>query len=248
MPTKRRLKKGRKSHSAMPTSALWKQLERFQALSMRMAGYLHQVKTPLHVIQSQVELLLDSPKFSVEDKASLQMIMQNAERLGAQTRSLLDLARGTQQVLRPESLSPLLDEICHAVQADCRKKNITFEKNLTTEAAVLMDAVTLHGALHNLVNNAIEALPVGGALRIRASDDAARGHVVVQIEDSGPGMSPKALEKLQTPFQTSKADGTGLGVYIARHIFKQHKASMKYASVVGKGTTVTVDFPVAKAA
>src|SRR5438270_493791 len=86
------------------SAALRRSLERFQTMGLRMAGFIHQFKTPLHVIQSQTELLLEDASLSPQTRASLQMIHQNAGRLTAQTQSLLDLARGTSQKMRIASL------------------------------------------------------------------------------------------------------------------------------------------------
>lgn len=245
---KRLVNKGKTAERDKLTPAAWNQLERFQALSMRMAGFLHQVKTPLHVLQSQAELLLESPRLSLDEKKSMEMILHNAERVATQTRTLLDLAKGVRQSLETAPLNPLLEEICHSVLSDCRKKNIALETKLESISPVLMDAVTLQGALHNLVANAIEALPIGGALRVVSEEVPAKSRIRVEIHDDGPGLSAKSMQQIQKPFQTSKSEGTGLGLFIAKHIFSQHKASFKFESEEGKGTTVTVEFPVAKAA
>lgn len=243
---KRQVNKGKTARRDKLTPDLWNQLERFQALSMRMAGYLHQVKTPLHVIQSQAEFLLDTPGLSESVRASLQMIMQNAERMGRQTGSLLDLAKGIRASLETASIGPIIAEICHSVQSDCRKKNISFETQLDASAPVLMDSVTLQGAIHNLVNNAIEALPEGGQLRVISASDP--DHVHIRVEDSGPGLTREQLKKIQSPFHTTKKDGTGLGLFIARQIVKEHKGTLTFESQPGRGTTVTVELPVARAA
>jgi LysM repeat protein/anti-sigma regulatory factor (Ser/Thr protein kinase) len=111
-----------------------------------------------------------------------------------------------------------------------------------------MDVLSLEGALHNLVNNAIEAMPKGGVLRIRTLETPDRRRVGIEIKDSGMGMNPQTLRRvLQAPFQTTKKTGTGLGLYIAKYIFRRHKALLQWKSQPGKGTTVTVLFPKANA-
>lgn len=224
--------------------AQWAALERFNAMALRMAGFLHQFKTPLHVIQSQAEMLLDDATLSPNTRRSLEMIQQNAVRLETQTRTMLEAARGKGSMGQIQPVEKLVEEICLAAAADCRQRKITLQKDILVTSPIRMDSVALEGALHNLVNNAIEAMPDGGTLRIKTFEAADLRHVGVEIQDTGGGMSREQMARLQKPFQTTKADGHGLGVYIARHIFKRHHASMRWHSEPGVGTTVTVLFPV----
>src|SRR5262245_51893814 len=94
-PMKRSLNKGRRrSRYRSANSSLWRELERFHAMRLRLAGFLHQFKTLFHVIQSQAELLLDEPALSAQTRQSLELICQNAERLASQTKTMLDAAKG----------------------------------------------------------------------------------------------------------------------------------------------------------
>jgi len=228
-------------------SSLWKSIERFYAAGLRMAGFLHQFKTPLHVIQSQTELLLEDAALSPQTRGSLDLIQKSVGRLAAQTQSILDLSRGTSESIQVAPLGPLVEEICQAAQTDCRKKDVTIETYVVETAPIRMDRISLEGALHNLVNNAIEAMPKGGMLKITTFDRTGSQQTGVRIEDTGPGMDRQTLRKiLQTPFQTSKSNGTGLGIYITRHILRRHRASMKWESKPGVGTKVTILFPAHK--
>lgn len=241
-------RKAKKTKSSLRYGAsqrrMWSALERFNTVGLRMAGFLHQFKTPLHVIQSQAEFLLDDPGLSPALRQSLVKIKQNAERLSGQTQTMLDAARGVRSGTEVCSVEKLVEEICSAAEADCRKQRISLQKDILVTSPIRMESVALEGAIHNLVNNAIEAMPEGGTLRIKTFEAADLHHVGVEIQDTGSGMSREALARLRQPFQTTKARGAGLGVFIARHIFKRHRASIRWESEPGVGTTVTVLFPV----
>ena len=216
-------------------------------MGLRFAGFLHQFKTPLHVIQSQTELLLDDAStLSSNLRQSLEIIQQNAVRLTSQTQAMMQAAKGTQNGTEICSVEKLLEEICHAAETDCRKRNIAMEKDILVTSPIRMDTVALEGALHNLVNNAIEAMPTGGILRIKTYEAMDLNHVGVEIQDNGAGMSREELARIRKPLQTSKKQGTGLGVYITRHILKRHHASVRWQSKPGEGTKVTILFPVVK--
>jgi signal transduction histidine kinase len=227
---------------------IWRSLERFHTMGLRLAGFLHQFKTPLHVIQSQAELLLDDAALSPTLRQSLEIIQQNAERLATQTQTMMDAASGRQNSLEIIPVERLMEDICHAVQTDCRKRNISIEKDILVTSPIRMEPVALEGALHNLVNNAIEAMPTGGVLKIKTFEALDLAHVGVEITDTGAGMSRRDLIRIKKPFQTTKSRGTGLGVYITRHILRRHHASVRWQSKPGEGTKVTLIFPVGKAA
>src|SRR5437762_1762338 len=123
---KRHVNKGKRHfRDKALTAAFWQRLERFNALGIRTAGFLHQLKTPLHVIQSQTEFLLEDSALSAPTRGSLSMILQNAERMAAQTREILRWARGDGFAKHSLPLVPLLDEICLFAGTACRKKGIT---------------------------------------------------------------------------------------------------------------------------
>jgi len=138
-------------------------LERFHTVGLRLAGFLHQFKTPLHVIQSQAELLLEDENLSQPVRQSLQLIHQNAARLAAQAQIMMEAARGTQNGTDIAPVEKIMEEIYQAARTECRKRNIAIEKEISATSPIRMEPVALEGALHNLVNNAIEAMPAGGS-------------------------------------------------------------------------------------
>jgi len=252
---KRALNKGRRHFRYPPAgrpvlinSRKWRTVERFHTMGLRLAGFLHQFKTPLHVIQSQAELLLDDALLPPNLRQSLEIIQQNAGRLATQTQTMMEAARGTSDGLEMVPVERLMEDICQAVQIDCRKRNISLEKTILVTSPIRMEWVALEGAIHNLVNNAIEAMPTGGVLKIKTFEASDLAHVGVEIQDTGAGMSRQELVRIRKPFQTTKSRGTGLGVYITRHILRRHHASVRWQSKPGEGTTVTLLFPMVKAA
>jgi signal transduction histidine kinase len=109
------------------------------------------------------------------------------------------------------------------------------------DATIEADPRSLREALLNLVANGIEATPPGGAVvvDVRASDDGAE----IVIRDTGRGMPAETLARVGTPFFTTREDGTGLGVVLARSVFAQHGGSLRYESEPGRGTTVKAVLP-----
>jgi len=96
-------------------------------------------------------------------------------------------------------------------------------------------------ALLNVVLNAVQASPRGGAVSIEVARDCAGARLTVH--DSGSGMTPDVLERIRKPYFTTKEGGTGLGVAVARGLIEQHGGQLDFRSVVGQGTTVDIHLP-----
>jgi len=104
-----------------------------------------------------------------------------------------------------------------------------------------VDTRRLREALFNLVTNALDATASGGKVEVRIAQRD--GEAQVEVRDSGRGMPPEVLERVGTPFFTTREQGTGLGVAMARAAFTQHGGSLEYRSEEGRGTVVVGVLP-----
>ncbi|HUQ84508.1 MAG TPA: HAMP domain-containing sensor histidine kinase [Gemmatimonadaceae bacterium] len=154
-----------------------------------------------------------------------------AARTGQMTPSRIDLRVVLEHAMR--SAAPAFDERC-----------ATLEPLVTdVDAQVIGDASALEHLFLNLLINAGQALSAGGSARVDIV--RANGHVLVRIEDTGPGVPVDQLASLGEPFRTTKPDGTGLGVPIARRIAVAHGGELRVDSAPDHGTTATVQLPLA---
>ena len=105
-----------------------------------------------------------------------------------------------------------------------------------------MDVEKMKRVFANLIKNAVDAMPEGGRLFI--SSKKSNGNVDFTFADNGMGMAGEVMEKLWTPFFTTKAKGMGLGLAICKRMVEAHSGKISVESIVGKGTTFTVTIPV----
>jgi signal transduction histidine kinase len=106
---------------------------------------------------------------------------------------------------------------------------------------IAADAELLHRALSNLVLNAMDAMPQGGVLTLRTRDDHAK--TIIEVSDTGSGLTPEECERIFTPYYTSKRHGTGLGLAIVQSVVSDHGGRISVHSEPGNGATFLIELP-----
>lgn len=207
----------------------------------RISSHLsHELKNPLGAIKALVQLSARSAQ-DADTRVRLEVVEGEVERMQSILQGYLSFSRPLES-LRPEPLrlEALADDVLAVLEARAEEAGVALRR--VGEARLTGDGRRLKEALLNLVANAIEATPPGGevTLRVGAGDGTAR----IAVHDTGPGMAPEVLARLGTPFFTTREQGTGLGVLLARGVFAQHGGTLEYASVPGRGTVATGTLPV----
>jgi signal transduction histidine kinase len=118
------------------------------------------------------------------------------------------------------------------------KCELQLDPHLETVAA---DAELLHRAISNLVLNAMDAMPEGGTLGLRTRGEG--GSVVIEVADSGVGLTAEECEQIFTPYYTSKVHGTGLGIAIVQSVVSDHGGRIRVRSELRRGTTFVIELP-----
>ncbi|MGC4121672.1 MAG: GAF domain-containing protein [Myxococcales bacterium] len=226
--------------------------ERLAALGELSAVVAHEVRNPLGVIFNSLRSLGRVLKPQGDAKMLLDIVGEEADRLNRIVGDLLDFARPTEPALAPEPLGAVLESVVEASRGLAAASSV--QVSLTTLAPLPkapVDARMVRQAVLNLVINAVQAMPRGGAVSIGAHallgcDGQVRAHI--EVEDNGPGVPPELAERIFEPFFTTKAAGTGLGLAVVRRIAEAHCGEVRLESKPGKGAKFTLVLPLAHAA
>jgi signal transduction histidine kinase/DNA-binding response OmpR family regulator len=166
------------------------------------------------------------------------------ERLGAVVSEITAFGRPPTLHRARAALPPLLDECLTFARARRPTEGVEVVRAYDPACPeAFVDARELRKAFLNLILNALEALEGGGTLTIRTAYAPASGAVTVSVEDTGAGMSAETLARAFDMFFTTKAQGTGLGMAIARSVVERHGGELRLESAPGAGTTATVRLP-----
>jgi signal transduction histidine kinase len=214
------------------------QLRRLQSVGAKVA---HELKNPLASIKGLCQLVARTPE-SERTQERLAVVASEISRMETILHEYLSFSRPLED-LRPESLdvSAIARDVLDVLAGRADQAGVALTLDGATCAAH-GDSRRLKEALLNLVANAIEATPSGGsvALRLRNGGPSA----VLEIRDTGRGIAPEDLERIGTPFFTTRPSGTGLGVVLAQGVIQQHGGTLRYSSLIGQGTTATITLPV----
>lgn len=217
-----------------------KMLEMFGDIILNIA---HLMRGPLSAIQIFAELLrqdLDNDKQSMIDD-----ILASVYALDAVLCNLLSFA----QPINPNKhqidiINILEDSLCFAMPAINHHGILLERKYAHNKLNCYADAEQLKQVFLNLILNAIQAMPNGGLLRINIDYSPNYDYINMEITDNGFGIPKEFMERIFTPFFTTKEGGTGLGLSVVYKIIQAHHGSIQINSIYGKGTTVLINLPV----
>ena len=215
------------------------------------AGIAHEVRNPLSSIRTFAQLLptrINDPDFTNEFS---KIVVKDVDRITRVIQSMLSFARPGTVNIGNYSASELIDEALILTQSRLRSKKIQVTKLSPDPLTLCVDKQQILQVLLNIINNAVDALPDGGEIRITTGTHQAEGQSelpnqrfgVIEISDSGPGIPAAVRGRLFDPFFTTKHDGTGLGLSISQKIIRDHNGYITVSSVEGLGAAFQVHLP-----
>jgi two-component system, NtrC family, sensor kinase len=224
-------------------------IEKMTSLGQMAASIAHEINNPLAGVLVYTKLLAKKIAGNTfrSDEALEQLSKMESEvsRCSRIIRNLLDFARQTEPMLRLVDMNQVLEQVLSLVGHQAQLQNVEVVKEFSPSLPkVMADFDQLQQVFTNLTLNAIQAMADGGKLTLRTS--AEDGQVKVDVEDTGCGIPKEHLNKLGTPFFTTKekGKGVGLGVAVVYGIVERHKGKVTVESEVGKGTRFTVQLGV----
>jgi two-component system, NtrC family, sensor histidine kinase HydH len=218
--------------------------EKMAALGRLAAGLAHEVRNPLSTVKTTVQALLATEPVG-ERRDILLGMDDEIDRLDETVNDFLMYARPRPPQLVRVMIWGLLDRLGAMANNLLHENNISLVKLGEPDVAVMADPGHIKQIVMNLVLNAIQAMPEGGVLTIRARRDDGSG--VIEISDTGTGMTDEVLSRVTEPFFTTRHDGTGLGLSISRQLIELNGGTLEFFSAIGHGTTVMLRLPLAEA-
>ena len=208
-----------------------------------LADVTHELRTPITVLQAEVEAQLDG--IHPRDDHHLQLLRDQARTLERLVDDLRTLALGDAGRLtlhrEQSSLRALVEDAGAAAASMAAPREVTVETSVTDDVEIDADPVRIGQVLGNLLNNAVRHTPPGGTVRVRAS--LAVAGVEMVVADTGPGLGDDPERVFDRFHASADSGGTGLGLTIARQLVEAHGGTLAAANAAGGGAVFTVRLP-----
>ncbi|ELY3087775.1 two-component system sensor histidine kinase ZraS [Klebsiella aerogenes] len=218
--------------------------EKLMALGHLAAGVAHEIRNPLSSIKGLAKYFAERTPPGGEAQELALVMAKEADRLNRVVSELLELVRPAHLNYQPVDINALIHHSLQLVSQDAQSRGIALQFTPRPElTSIKADPDRLNQVLLNLYLNAMQAIGRDGVIRVSASE-AERRRVKIVVKDSGKGMSDEELQAIFTPYFTTKADGTGLGLAVVQNIIEQHGGTIRAESQPGAGAIFTLWLPV----
>ncbi|MFO2463695.1 ATP-binding protein [Pseudomonas sp. 15FMM2] len=216
--------------------------DRLHALGEVAMGLAHEIRNPLGIIKTATQLLHRRADLPETDKRHLEYVISEVSRINDLITDFLDFAKPGTPLRSVHLARPLVEEILGFCAPELSNHSIDAQiEDLAPGATLYADAKQIKQACLNLILNAIDAMPEGGRLTLGISRQD--GNTVISITDTGQGITTDMLERIFTPFVTTKASGTGLGLAKVFSIMESHDGSIECLSEKDAGATFSLYIP-----
>ncbi len=217
--------------------------QRLASIGSLAAGVAHEIRNPLSSIKGFATYFKERYAHIPEDCNISTILIQEVDRLNRVVSQLLEFSRPVRIFRQKVSIADVIQSTLKLMERQASAHSV--EIHLQMDAGlpqVSIDPDQINQVLLNLLLNAVEAMPQGGAVEIRAAQDQDR--LVIQISDSGAGIAETDLSRIFDPYFTTKPTGTGLGLPIVHNIVEAHGGDIRIESHSGKGAVVTIRLPI----
>ena len=226
--------------------------ERMAVAGQMAAAFAHEVGSPLSAISTHLDLMEEGAGGNEDAQRRVRLIQEQVNRITGFVEDLLSETRAAAHAVSGVQLNDILKQLMLFLDQHLERHRIRIETSFEPDLPQIeANSQELQQVFLNLLNNAADAMPDGGTIRVQTRlemDEQEIAWVAAAISDSGVGIAPEEQKQIFEPFFSTKdiRGGTGLGLSIAARIVRQYAGAIALDSEPGKGTTFTVRFPALK--
>jgi len=216
---------------------------RLAAIGRLTSGVAHEVKNPINAIVIHLELLRERIlQLDPESRRHMDIINKEIHRLDRVVQTLVDFSRPIELKLRVRDLRAIAAEVVALAEPEARQQNVEVVQELGSEPLpVRVDTDLMKQAILNVVINGVQAMPEGGKLTLRGY--VAEQAAVLEVQDTGPGISPENVERIFNLYFTTKKSGSGIGLALTFRAVQMHNGTVKLVSERDNGATFRFQLP-----
>ncbi len=218
-----------------------RRVDRLASVGQLAAGVAHEVRNPLAIVRATAQLLAAQAGDNRSLRQYTTVLISESDRIERLISDLLEYARPRPAIPTPRDLAGFLDAAAQQVRPYALQHGVSVVYEAAPATTVAIDAEQFSQALLNLLLNAVQASAPGDTVRLLGRPDTAGTQIIVV--DTGSGMPAEVQERACDPFFTTRPEGIGLGLALVAAVVQEHGGQLRFASVVGCGTRVSIFIP-----
>lgn len=209
-------------------------------------GIAHEIRNPMAIMLSGIELIQENIENKDKTIEYLNAVKESILRLKNITTTMLRYGKSVAEEKSVENINTLLEDAIIVSSAECKKRQIKLNKELTTIPDTIIDPNSISQVFLNLILNSIEAIKRSGTITVATNIVSVKSIPMIEISitDTGVGISKSNITKIFNPFYTSKYENTGLGLSIVLKIINEHNGKLDVDSEINKYTTFKISLPI----
>lgn len=216
--------------------------ERIATIGRLASSIVHDLRNPLAAVYGGAEMLMDSRLSTPQVQRLARNMYRASTRIQDLLQDLLNVSLGKAGQLERCDLRSVAAGAASSLAAATEAQGVKVEIHVPDNLGLLLDRQRIERVFVNLMGNAIEAMPQGGTITVSAAEED--GSVLIEVQDTGPGIAPEIRERVFQPFVTArKANGVGLGLLLARQAVVDHGGDMWVKSTPGLGACFCFRLP-----
>lgn len=212
---------------------------RLKSLGELAATIAHEIRNPLNSIKGSIEIVSEEIAPNSPRREFILIMEKEVERLNNLVEDFLKFAKPRSPEKVATNINEIIDSVVKFLSPQAKKRNVKLDIQLARELpSIPLDPEQIRQVLLNLILNAIQSMPEGG--NVELSSSIAKDYLEISIRDYGTGISSDNQQKIFEPFFTTKTDGSGLGLFVAYQLVKQHNGEIEVANTSEKGSLFLV--------
>ncbi|WP_404469880.1 ATP-binding protein [Sutcliffiella horikoshii] len=215
--------------------------EKLKVVSELAASVAHEVRNPMTSTRGFLQLMSQDNNLNSSQKRYIDISIEELDRAQSIIQDYLSLAKPNKQGMKRINVSVELIHVIQLMSTYTTFNNTIIRHEIEDELYIKANKDEMKQVLINLIKNGIEAIDKDGSVTVKAS--SSRGMVLIEIMDDGVGMTPQQVDRLGTPFYSTKDKGTGIGLTISFQIIELLQGKIEVTSKVGKGSIFTIKLP-----
>ena len=217
--------------------------ERLVAMGEISTYIAHEIRNPLVTIGGFARSIERAKPKEEEVATATRIIVEEVSRLEKILGNIKDFSKPQEPRKVRVHINTLLEDTCCLTEAYLRERRISLVKNFSPGLPpTFLDPSQIKQVFLNLIKNAAESMEGGGTLTVQTTQE--EQYIRTDISDTGQGMAPEVMEKIFTPFFTTKTSGTGVGLVVSQKIIDDHDGKLRVSSIQGRGSTFSILLPV----